>query len=192
MDVANFDGRIIIAQTPEEVKKGMRYISKFPVVGIDTESKPSFKKGKNNSIALLQVATDECCILFRLNTTGLTDEIKEFLENKNITKAGLSLRDDFMMLHKLASFDPQGFVDIQDIVYKFNIGDKSLQKIYAILFGKRISKAQRLSNWEAEILSDAQKTYAATDAWASLKIYRAFKDKNITENYRKLAKSIKL
>lgn len=121
----------------------------------------------------------------------MTGEIKRFLENENIVKAGVSLRDDLSMLHSLGEFEPQKFVDMQDIVDRFNIGDKSLQKIYAILFGKKISKAQRLSNWEADVLSEAQKTYAATDAWASLKIYRALKENGITEHYREMAEVIK-
>lgn len=187
LEIESFQGRIIVAQTVTDVRKGIEYLSKFGMVGIDTESKPSFKKGKSNKISLLQIATDECCILFRLNLTGITDEIKGFFENKDIIKVGVSLKDDFMMLHKVAAFSPDGFVEIQELVDRFNIGEKSLQKIYAILFDKKISKSQRLSNWDAEILSDAQKRYAATDAWASLKIYRALCNENITECYRRRA-----
>lgn len=191
LEIESFQGRIIIVQTATDVKKGIEYLSKFNEVGIDTESKPSFKKGKSNKISLLQIATDECCILFRVNITGITDDIKSFFENKNITKVGVSLKDDFMMLHKVASFSPEGFVEIQGMVEKFDIGEKSLQKIYAILFDKKISKSQRLSNWDAEILSDAQKRYAATDAWASLKIYRALCNENITECYKRRAERLK-
>ena len=166
-----FDGRIIVIQSSEEAKKAIAYLSGFKVVGIDTESKPSFKKGRQNKIALLQISTNECCFLFRLNIMGFSPEIASFLEDKNITKVGLSLKDDFMMLHGISAFTPNGFVDIQSIVNNYGIGEKSLQKIYAILFGKRISKSQRLSNWEADVLTDAQKRYASTDAWATLKIY---------------------
>lgn len=185
LETDSFRGRIIVVETVADIKKGIEYLSKFNTVGIDTESKPSFKKGKSNKISLLQISTEECCILFRLNITGITDEIRRFFENGDITKAGVSLKDDFMMLHKVASFAPKGFVEIQEMVDKFEIGEKSLQKIYAILFNKKISKSQRLSNWDAEVLSDAQKRYAATDAWASLKIYMALRDKNVTECYRR-------
>ena len=166
-----FDGRIIVIQSSEEAKKAIAYLSGFKVVGIDTESKPSFKKGRQNKIALLQISTNECCFLFRLNIMGFTPEIAAFLENQEITKVGLSLKDDFMMLHGISAFTPKGFIDIQSIVDKYGIGEKSLQKIYAILFGKKISKSQRLSNWEADVLTDAQKRYASTDAWATLRIY---------------------
>ena len=166
-----FDGRIIVIQSSEEAKKAIAYLSKFKTVGIDTESKPSFKKGRQNKIALLQISTTECCFLFRLNIMGFTPEMATFFENGNITKVGLSLKDDFLMLHGMSAFTPKGFVDIQSIVDNYGIGEKSLQKIYAILFGKKISKSQRLSNWEADVLTDAQKRYASTDAWATLKIY---------------------
>ena len=166
-----FDGRIIVIQSSEEAKKAITYLSKFKTVGIDTESKPSFKKGRQNKIALLQISTTECCFLFRLNIMGFTPEMATFFENENITKVGLSLKDDFLMLHGMSAFTPKGFVDIQSIVDNYGIGEKSLQKIYAILFGKKISKSQRLSNWEADVLTDAQKRYASTDAWATLKIY---------------------
>ena len=166
-----FEGRIIVIQSNEEAKKAVAYLSEFKVVGIDTESKPSFKKGRQNKIALLQISTDECCFLFRLNIMGFSPELAAFLENQNITKVGLSLKDDFMMLRGISAFTPKGFVDIQSIIDNYGIGEKSLQKIYAILFGKKISKSQRLSNWEADVLTDAQKRYASTDAWATLKIY---------------------
>lgn len=166
-----FDGRIIVIQSSEEAKKAITFLSKFKTVGIDTESKPSFKKGRQNKIALLQISTTECCFLFRLNIMGFTPEMATFFENGNITKVGLSLKDDFLMLHGMSAFTPKGFVDIQSIVDNYGIGEKSLQKIYAILFGKKISKSQRLSNWEADVLTDAQKRYASTDAWATLKIY---------------------
>lgn len=181
-DIANlekdsFNGKIVIIISKEEAKKAITYLSTQKIVGIDTESKPMFKKGGKNKIALLQISTKDICFLFRLNIIGITDEIKSFFENKNISKVGLSLKDDFLMLHKEAAFEPKNFIDIQTIIEDYGIGDKSLQKIYAILFGKKISKSQRLSNWEADSLSDAQKRYAATDAWAVLKIFEKLSNK---------------
>ena len=171
LETTSFDGRIIVIQSKEEAKKAIGYLSEYSIVGIDTENKPSFKKGGKNKISLLQISTRDCCFLFRLNIIGITPDIISFFEDEKILKVGLSLKDDFMMLHKLSSFSPVGFIDIQDIVENYGIGEKSLQKIFAILFGKKISKSQRLSNWEADALSDAQKRYASTDAWATLMIY---------------------
>ncbi|MBP3353395.1 MAG: 3'-5' exonuclease domain-containing protein 2 [Bacteroidales bacterium] len=173
----SFGGKIVIIISKEEAKKAISYLSTQKIVGIDTESKPMFKKGGKNKIALLQISTSDICFLFRLNIIGITDEIKSFFENENISKVGLSLKDDFLMLHKAAAFEPKNFIDIQTIIEDYGIGDKSLQKIYAILFGKKISKSQRLSNWEADSLSDAQKRYAATDAWAVLRIFEKLSDK---------------
>lgn len=181
-DIANlekdsFGGKIVVIISKEEAKKAISYLSTQKIVGIDTESKPMFKKGGKNKIALLQISTNETCFLFRLNIIGITDDIKYFFENENISKVGLSLKDDFLMLHKAAAFEPKNFIDIQAIIEDYGIGDKSLQKIYAILFGKKISKTQRLSNWEADSLSDAQKRYAATDAWAVLRIFEKISNK---------------
>ena len=115
--------------------------------------------------------------------TGLSQPLVDLLENPSVIKVGLSLKDDFMMLHKRAPFNQQGFVELQDYVRQFGIQDKSLQKIYAILFKEKISKSQRLSNWEADVLSDSQKQYAATDAWACLNIYNLLQDLKRTGNF---------
>lgn len=82
------------------------------------------------------------------------------------------------MLRKRVQFRPAGFVELQKHVNEYGIEELSLQKIYAILFGKRISKAQRLTNWEAERLTEKQMRYAATDAWCTLRIYRYLKELN--------------
>ena len=143
-------------------------------MGVDTETRPSFKKGKVNSVALLQVATSDTCFLFRLNRIGIPDFLEEFLQN-DVLKIGLSLRDDFFnMLRRANNKDPRvgNWIELQDYVSRFGIQEKSLQKIYAILFGEKISKSQRLSNWEADVLTEAQQQYAATDAWATLRIYQ--------------------
>ena len=134
-------------------------------------------------MALLQISSEEHCFLFRLNLTGLTLPVITLLENPSVTKVGLSLRDDFMMLHKRAPFEKHACIELQEYVRAFGIQDKSLRKIYAILFGEKISKSQRLSNWEAETLTEPQKLYAATDAWACLNIYNLLQELKRTGNY---------
>ncbi|WP_289105316.1 3'-5' exonuclease [uncultured Bacteroides sp.] len=168
-----FPGRIIIIYTEDDARKAIAYLNRCSVVGVDTETRPSFKKGKVNSVALLQVATSDTCFLFRLNRIGIPDFLEEFLQN-DVLKIGLSLRDDFNMLHRANNKDPRvgNWIELQDYVSRFGIQEKSLQKIYAILFGEKISKSQRLSNWEADVLTEAQQQYAATDAWATLRIYQ--------------------
>lgn len=168
-----FPGRIIIIYTEDDARKAVAYLNRCGVVGVDTETRPSFKKGKVNSVALLQVATSDTCFLFRLNRIGIPDFLEEFLQN-DVLKIGLSLRDDFNMLRRANNKDPRvgNWIELQDYVSRFGIQEKSLQKIYAILFGEKISKSQRLSNWEADVLTEAQQQYAATDAWATLRIYQ--------------------
>ena len=166
-----FGGQIHVVQTPQEVERAVAYLRTCPIVGIDSETRPSFTKGRIHKVALLQIASEEHCFLFRLNLTGLTLPLILLLENPNVLKVGLSLKDDFMMLRKRAPFEPRGYIELQEYVRMFGIEDKSLQKIYGILFGQKISKSQRLSNWEAAELTQPQQLYAATDAWACLNIY---------------------
>lgn len=183
MPKAVFPGRIYVIQTEAEAEKAVKYLTSQRVVGIDSETRPSFTKGQSYKVALLQISSEECCFLFRLNHTGLTQTIIALLENPSVIKVGLSLRDDFMMLRKRAHFKQQACIELQDYVNAFGIQDKSLQKIYAILFGEKISKSQRLSNWETDVLSDAQKLYAATDAWSCLKIYNLLESLKQTGDY---------
>ena len=173
---AFFQGQIHVAQTPTEAEKAVEYLKQYPIVGIDSETRPSFSKGKQYKVALLQVSTPDHCFLFRLNLTGFTLPVITLLESPSITKVGLSLHDDFMMLHKRAPFQPRAYVELQEYVRPFGIQDKSLQKIYGILFNEKISKTQRLSNWEAPVLTEPQKLYAATDAWACLNIYNRLQE----------------
>ncbi len=171
LPVAAFGGRIVTIQTEADTDKAVAYLMNYSMVGVDTETRPSFVSGRNHKVALLQVSTDDVCFLFRLNYIGLPASLQRFLEDKRVMKIGLSLKDDFGALHKRSDFEPGAFLELQQYVGEFGIDDKSLQRVYAILFGQRISKAQRLSNWEADVLNDKQKLYAATDAWACLKIY---------------------
>lgn len=171
MPKVTFEGNIHVVDTPEGAERAATYLKQFPILGIDSETRPSFSKGQTYKVALLQVSTEEECFLFRLNLIGLTLPVIQLLENPRITKVGLSLKDDFHVLHKRAPFEPRGIVELQEYINLFGIRDKSLQKIFAILFEKKISKSQQLSNWEAESLTIAQQSYAATDAWACLKIY---------------------
>lgn len=167
-----FEGRIIVVRSAAEAAEAVKALSRKRVVGIDTETKPSFRKGVVHKVALLQVATRETCFLFRLNFMGLCEPVAGFLGSESTLKVGLSLRDDIARLRCRESFKPGRFLDLQDYVRQFGIKDLSLQKIYANVFGRKISKAQRLTNWEAGTLTEKQKRYAATDAWACLMLYK--------------------
>lgn len=175
MPTAVFEGRIITIDTATDVDKAVKALSQERVVGIDTETRPSFRKGVQHNVSLIQLSTPDTCFLIRLNRTGMPDSLISFLENEQIAKIGLSLHDDYQALNKRRKFKSGGFVDLQKVVGNFGIEEMSLQKIFAIIFRQRISKSQQLSNWENDVLTDKQKQYAATDAWACLKIYNMLK-----------------
>lgn len=171
-----FSGRIITIDTPDDAEKAVLALSRESIVGIDTETRPSFRKGVHYNVSLLQISTLETCFLFRLNRIGMPKPLIELLENNGITKVGLSLHDDYQALNKRKRFTPANFLDLQKYVTRFGIEEKGLQKMYAIVFGERISKSQQLTNWDADVLTDKQKLYAATDAWACLRIYHHLKN----------------
>ena len=168
-----FEGRIIVVFTEKDADKAVDYLMKQDILGFDTETRPSFKKGQMYHVALLQVATHDTCFLFRLNHIGIPDSLIRLLEDSTITKVGLSLQDDLRTLRARRPFKAGTFVELQKEVKDIGIEDNSLQKIYANLFGGKIAKGQQLSNWEADVLSDAQQKYAATDAWACIQIHEA-------------------
>lgn len=162
---------ITVIDTAAKAKIALRALSKHRHIGFDTETRPSFQKGKVNKVALLQLSTGEHCYLFRLNRPGIFEIVRPLLENPDILKIGLSVHDDYNALRRRGDLNPAGFIDLQDYCRAFHIADISLQKIFAILFGQKISKSQRLTNWEAENLNESQQIYAAIDAWACLKMY---------------------
>lgn len=171
LPVAAFPGNIVVVDRPEKVSEAVCALCAETVIGFDTETKPSFRRGHSNNVALLQLSTHTTCYLFRLNMIGMFPEVRELLENPDILKIGVSIHDDFHNLHKLYDMKPQGFIDLQSYVKDYDILDNSLSRIYAILFGKRISKGQRLTNWEAPELTSHQQEYASLDAYACIQIY---------------------
>ena len=175
MPTAVFQGRIITIDTAADVDKAVKALSQESIVGIDTETRPSFRKGVQHNVSLIQLSTPDTSFLIRLNRTGIPDSLISFLENRQISKIGLSLHDDYQALNKRRKFKAGGFVDLQKEVGNFGIEEMSLQKIFAIIFKQRISKSQQLSNWENDVLTDKQKLYTATDAWACLEIYNRLK-----------------
>lgn len=175
LPVETFDGIIDVVETLDDFHRVLEILNREEVIGFDTETKPVFTKGKRNKVALLQIATSSTCYLIRLNCIGFPEGLTEFFNNE-VLKVGLSIKDDFLMLRgRDHALEPKSFVELQSFVKDYGIADNSLQKIYAILFGKKLSKAQRLSNWEAEELSHGQKAYAALDAVACRRIYLELK-----------------
>ena len=173
LPLIQFEGEISLVESKEEYLASIEYLSEQKLLGFDTETKPAFKKGVVNEVALLQLSTKDRAFLFRLNKIGLPNGLKNILENPEIQKIGVAIRDDIKGLQKLNNFNPGGFVELQDHVKGFGIQDFSLKKLSAIVLGFRISKSQRITNWEAPDLTEAQQIYAATDAWISHRIFES-------------------
>ena len=173
LPLIQFEGKINLVESREDYLASIKYLSQQSLLGFDTETKPAFKKGEYNEVALLQLSTDDHAFLFRINKIGFGNALKGILENPEILKIGVAIRDDIKSLQKLNNFKPGGFIELQDHVKDFGIQDFSLKKISAIVLGCRISKSQRVTNWEAQELTEAQQVYAATDAWVSHRIFES-------------------
>lgn len=171
LPVEVFTGRIIVILSAGEAQRAAAYLMRFPCLGIDTETRPNFRPGAMNPVSLLQVSTPDTCFLFRLNHIGLPQPLVHLLGTSGPQKIGLSLSDDWAQLRRRVDFKPGNYLELQDYVKRLGIADMSLQKLYANIFGRKISKSQRLTNWDADVLTDRQKVYAATDAWACLRLY---------------------
>ena len=171
LPLIQFPGEIILVDEIKDIKKHIPYLESQPVLGFDTETRPSFRKGRKNKVALLQLSTADKAFLFRLNYTGFSESLSEILANEEITKVGAAIKDDIIGLQEHYEFEPAGFIDLQDFVKQFNIESNGLKKLSGIVLDHRISKSQRVTNWENDELTEAQQIYAATDAWVCYEIY---------------------
>lgn len=173
LPMVQFDGQIVVVDTPQALDEACQYLAQQSILGFDTETRPSFTAGVTNKVALLQLFGGEKCFLIRLNRVQMSKALTDILHRSDIIKVGAAVKNDIVGLTKLRHFTAGGFVDLQDIVENYGIKDKSLRKISGIVLGKKVSKAQRLSNWEAKTLTPQQQMYAATDAWVCVAIYKS-------------------
>lgn len=172
MPLVQFDGEVIVVDEPAKVADAVEYLSRQSVLGVDTEARPSFTKGVHYPTALVQIATEERCYLFRLTHVGMPQELTAIFSNNGICKVGLAFRDDLNGLRRRRNFSPANCIDVQSIMWKYGILELGLQKAFGIIYGQRISKSQQLTNWENNHLTPEQARYASTDAWATLLIYK--------------------
>jgi len=167
-----FKGEIVLVEDIETFKKVFPRLLGVPVLGFDTETKPSFKKGSKNTVSLIQLSTGDLAFLFRINKIGIPEELIDLLSSTKVTKVGVAVHDDIRFLKGVRKFNSSGFIDLQNFVRDFGIQSSGLKKLTAIILGFRISKRQQVTDWEANQLSEAQLVYAATDAWVCYKIYK--------------------
>ena len=171
LPAVEFRGEIRIVEHERDIAAACKTLAEQPVIGFDTETRPSFRPGVTFRVSLLQLSTPTVCYLFRLNKIPLAKPILQLLEDRRVLKIGADVAGDLRSLRQIRHFRDAGFIDLQAIAPEWGIAEKSLRKLSAIVLGQRVSKAQRLSNWEAATLTDKQQLYAATDAWVCTRIY---------------------
>jgi ribonuclease D len=171
LELIQFEGPVHVIHNEREFNREYREIQRYSVLGFDTETRPSFKKGKVFPTSLIQLSSPDTAWLIRVGKMGYPGKLIELMMNEGILKVGSGLTDDLRRMRSDFQFQPGGFLDLQQYVEAFQIGEKGLKKLAAIVLRKRISKSQQVSNWDAEELTEAQIRYAATDAWICLEIY---------------------
>ena len=173
MDPGAFPGEIVVIDRQGlAFFRALEYLRRQKVLGFDTESRPNFSPQHHHyGVALLQLSGPDRAYLFRVKSLTLYKRLFKVLADERVVKVGAAVGDDIHGLQRYCDFKPKSFVDLQKIVWEYGVKDKSVKKMAAIILGVRISKTQQLSNWEAEHLSEAQKKYAATDAWVCREMY---------------------
>jgi ribonuclease D len=171
LDLIQYEGPIQLIDSREAFDDAIGTLARAQVLGIDTETRPSFKKGKLYPTSLIQLSTLDQAWIIRVSRIGYPKELLDLLSREVPLKVGLSLHDDLRRLRSDFQFEPRGFLDLQQYVEAFRIEEKGLKKLSGIVLGRRISKSQQVSNWDADLLTEAQLRYAATDAWICLMIY---------------------
>lgn len=167
-----FPGKIHLINSDAELKGVSGQLSEATQFGFDTETRPSFKKGEIYKVALLQLATETDAFLVRLHRITQFSLLKDIFENESILKIGVAIRDDIKQLQKINSFTPKNFVELQTLAKSKGLENFGLKGMTEEVLHQPLSKASKITNWEARELTDQQLMYAATDAWVGLKIYQ--------------------
>ena len=176
-----FEGEISLIETEAECLKAINKLKGELLLGFDTETRASFKKGERYDVSLLQLATESHAYLFRLNKVGINSGLIDILSDPKVIKAGVGLRDDIKAIQKLHPFKASNFIDLADTAKELKIENFGLRALTAICLNKRLSKKAKVSNWEKNELTPAQVGYAACDAVVGYKIYECLcgSEKNI-------------
>ena len=170
-----FQGSIKVAENSKAFHRYAAKLRKQRVLGFDIECKPNFRRGPNNPPAQLQLATSDQAFLFRLYPVMKLGPLAEILENPDIIKTGVAVKDDLQNLNKIEEVKPAGFEDLAQLAQSLKIEQTGLRNLTAIFFRHRLSKSAQLSNWQKRPLTSSQINYAATDAWISRELYLIMK-----------------
>jgi ribonuclease D len=172
LPLGKFEGEIIIVDTALKIAEAIENIENENIIGVDTETKPTFKKGALNKTALVQIATGKKVYLFRLNKMGLPYSLVRIFENPEIQKIGIAVLQDMKELSdQFREFQYHNVTDLNILCKNLNFQNIGARNLTAMILGFRISKRQQTSNWEALQLSEGQLRYAATDAWIAREVY---------------------
>ncbi|MDN3202854.1 3'-5' exonuclease [Algoriphagus sediminis] len=183
LPLGQFEGEIFLIDNEEEIDDIAEFLNTQSILGFDTETKPTFKKGQRNEVSLLQISTSEQAFLFRLNHIGFPIKIRNVLEKERIIKVGAAVHDDLIALKRITNgFYPESFFDLNDELKKVGFHNVGVRNLSAMVLGIRISKSEQVSNWEAEELTEKQLRYAATDAWACLEVYEKLKSQGYLDD----------
>ncbi|AMQ57711.1 3'-5' exonuclease [Algoriphagus sanaruensis] len=183
LPLGQFDGKIYLIDEPDQVEEAVDFLEDQGMIGFDTETKPSFRKGQFNHVSLLQLSTREQAFVFRLNKIGFPDPLRSLLEKENLLKIGAAVHDDIKALRKLTdSFYPQSFFDLNDELKKVGFHNVGVRNLCGMVLKMRISKSEQVSNWEAETLTEKQLRYAATDAWACVEVFQVLQEEGMLDS----------
>lgn len=173
LPLGQFEGDIVLVEEEQQMEEVLESLRGVKILGFDTETRPSFRKGVQYQVSLLQLATEDQAFLFRLNKVGLPRAIQKILEDPEVVKVGAAVLDDLRALRKISiGFQPKGFFDLNEELKKVGFENVGVRNLCGMVLNIRISKSEQVSNWEAIDLTAKQQVYAATDAWACLEIYK--------------------
>ncbi len=182
LPLLKYDGNIKVIDTEDQLQEAYIELKEERIIGFDTEKKPTFQKGQYHPTALVQLSSLSCAYLIRISEIGVHHLLLRLFENDSISKVGISIKDDIVDLQKIRNFDPQNFIDLNDVASEMGIRREGVRNLTAIFLEQRVSKSQQTSNWETENLSRAQKLYAATDAWVCAYIFNLLESKGYLSN----------
>jgi len=174
LPIRRYEGRVCLVATPGDLDEARSDLRQESIVGLDTETRPAFKKGESHLPCLVQVATARAVYLFQLRRTEVFPVVAALLSDPRVVKAGVSLKDDLRALKKVFPFEEQNILDLGIVARRSGFGQTGVRNLAGMLLGFRIPKGTKTSNWAARELSAAQITYAATDAWACRELYLRF------------------
>lgn len=171
LPLRRYAGEVRLVRTEEELADALDVLRSDSVLGFDTETRPTFRKGKVNLPSLVQLACADVVYLIQLNWVPLGEMLADLLSDPAIIKTGVAVRDDIRDLQKLYAFRDGGVVDLGEVARDLGLETHGLRNLAANFLGIRISKGAQCSNWSNRELGPQQVVYAATDAWVSREIH---------------------